>query len=135
MAVSIRLRRMGRKKKAFYRIVVADERNPRQGLFIDDLGYYDPMLEPAQVEINEEKALTWLKQGAKPTDTVRTLLSKAGILRKIHAETHSLDLEEDSTETVESPQEEDEKKEKEEQVAEPPQKEDKKKAEEQSDSE
>ncbi len=113
MAVSIRLRRMGRKKKAFYRIVVADERNPRQGMFIDDLGYYDPIPDPAHVEINEEKALTWLKQGAKPTDTVRTLLSKAGILRKIHAETHSLDLEEDSTETAESPQEEDKKKEEE----------------------
>lgn len=84
MAVSIRLKRMGRKGHPFYRIVVADERNPRQGRYIDDIGYYDPMKDPAEIQINEEKALTWLGKGTVPTGTVRSLLSKAGILQKFH---------------------------------------------------
>lgn len=108
MAIAIRLRRMGRKRKPFYRMIIADERNPRQGKFIDDLGYYDPMQDPAQVQINEEKALMWLKNGAKPTDTVRNLLSKAGILENFHTEVNSADQEGDDTETAEQPQEEDE---------------------------
>ena len=83
MAVSIRLKRMGRKRKPFYRVVVADSRTPRQGAAVDDLGYYDPMTEPVQIQIDEEKALTWLKEGAIPTDTARSLLSKAGVLRKL----------------------------------------------------
>jgi small subunit ribosomal protein S16 len=77
---------MGRKKKPFYRVIVADSRTPRQGVSVDDLGYYDPMTEPVQIQINEEKALTWLKEGAIPTETARSLLSKAGILQKLHAE-------------------------------------------------
>ena len=84
MAVAIRLKRMGRKKKPFYRLVVADERNPRQGLDIDDLGYYDPMQDPVNLQIDAEKALAWLKDGAKPTDTARSLLSKVGIMKKFH---------------------------------------------------
>jgi len=84
LAVAIRLKRMGRRRNPFYRVVVADESNPRQGKAVDDLGYYDPMKDPAQVEINEERALMWLRNGAKPTDTVRCLLSKAGVLRKLH---------------------------------------------------
>lgn len=86
MAVSIRLKRMGRKKKPFYRVVVADSRTPRQGVAIDDLGYYDPMTEPAQIQIDEEKALTWLKEGAKPTDTAKSLLSKVGVLKKLQGQ-------------------------------------------------
>ncbi len=84
MAVAIRLKRFGRKKRPFYRVVVADTKNPRQGESVDDLGYYDPLTEPAQIQINEEKALKWLKEGAKPTDTIRSLLSKTGILQKFH---------------------------------------------------
>ena len=84
MAVAIRLRRMGRKKKPFYRMVVAHKANPQRGKFVDDLGYYDPMKEPAEVIINEEKALMWLGRGAEPTDTARNLLSKQGILKKFH---------------------------------------------------
>lgn len=89
MAVSIRLRRTGRKKRPFYRVVVAHRNNPMPGKFIDDLGYYDPMGEPAVVSINEEKALVWLERGAEPTETVRGLLSKAGVLRKRHEQKYS----------------------------------------------
>lgn len=89
MAVAIRLKRTGRKSKPFYRVIVADERSPRQGKFADDLGYYDPMQEPAQIQIDEEKALMWLKDGAKPTETARSLLSKAGILQKFHDQRQS----------------------------------------------
>ena len=80
MAVKIRLRRMGAKKAPFYRVVVADERSPRDGRFIEEIGYYNPMTNPAEVKISEEKAKTWLKNGAQPTDTVRALLKKSGIL-------------------------------------------------------
>ncbi|MBR1408024.1 MAG: 30S ribosomal protein S16 [Clostridia bacterium] len=78
--VKIRLKRMGMKKKPFYRIVVADERATRDGRFIDEIGYYDPLQNPALVRVDTEKAKTWMKNGAQPTDTVRGLLKKAGAL-------------------------------------------------------
>ena len=78
MAVKIRLKRKGMKKKPFYRVVVADERTPRDGLFIEEIGTYDPMTNPAQIKIDVEKAAAWMKKGAQPTDTVRILLKKAG---------------------------------------------------------
>ena len=98
MALAIRLKRMGRKKKPFYRVVVADSRNPRQGLAVDDLGYYNPMLDPAEIQIDQEKALKWLKNGAIPTETVKSLLSKTGILSKFHGQETD---EEDEAQTVE----------------------------------
>ena len=79
MAVKIRLKRMGAKKKPFYRVVVADSRCPRDGRFIEELGYYDPLKDPAEIKIDAEKAQTWLGAGAQPTDTVRALLKRAGI--------------------------------------------------------
>jgi small subunit ribosomal protein S16 len=82
MAVKIRLKRMGAKKNPFYRIVVADSRAPRDGRFIESLGHYDSTTQPAVVKIDEEKALEWLKKGAQPTDTVRDLFGKAGIMQK-----------------------------------------------------
>ncbi|QAR34123.1 30S ribosomal protein S16 [Geovibrio thiophilus] len=84
MATKIRLMRMGRKKRPFYRIVVADSRERRDGNFIEILGYYNPVTEPAEVKIDEEKALKWLKVGAVPTDTAKNLLSKEGIIKKFH---------------------------------------------------
>jgi small subunit ribosomal protein S16 len=84
MAVKIRLKRMGAKKTPFYRIVVADSRSPRDGRFIETVGTYNPVAEPALVEINEELALKWLKDGAKPSDTVRNLFSSQGIMEKFH---------------------------------------------------
>ena len=80
MAVKIRLKRMGMKKMPFYRVVVADERAPRDGRFIEEIGYYNPMTEPATIKIDAEKAQQWLKNGAQPTDTVRGLLKKGGVL-------------------------------------------------------
>ena len=76
MAVKIRLRRMGAKKAPFYRIVVADERYPRDGRFIEEIGYYDPTKEPTVVNLDADKAKTWLKNGAQPTDTVKVILKK-----------------------------------------------------------
>jgi small subunit ribosomal protein S16 len=84
MAVKIRLKRMGAKKSPFYRIVVADSRSPRDGRFIETVGTYNPVADPAQIEINEELALKWLQNGAKPSDTVRNLFSKKGIMEKFH---------------------------------------------------
>jgi small subunit ribosomal protein S16 len=84
MAVKIRLKRMGAKKTPFYRVVVADSRSPRDGRFIEEIGYYNPIADPAIVKIDEEKALKWILTGAQPTDTVRNLFSKAGILKKVH---------------------------------------------------
>ncbi|GMB08486.1 small subunit ribosomal protein S16 [Thermolongibacillus altinsuensis] len=84
MAVRIRLKRMGAKKSPFYRIVVADSRSPRDGRFIETIGTYNPLTEPAEININEELALKWLQNGAKPSDTVRNLFSKQGILEKFH---------------------------------------------------
>ena len=81
MAVKIRLRRMGAKKAPFYRVIVADERSPRDGKFIDEIGYYNPLTEPADVKINAEKAEMWLKNGAQPTETVKSLLKKSGIVK------------------------------------------------------
>ncbi len=73
MAVKIRLRRMGAKKAPFYRVVVADSRAPRNGRFIEEIGYYNPLTEPVEVKFNEEKATEWLKKGAQPTDVVKRL--------------------------------------------------------------
>ena len=82
MAVRIRLKRMGAKKAPFYRIVVADARSPRDGRFIEEVGYYNPTKEPAELKVNEELAQKWLKNGAQPSDTVKALLKKAGVLDK-----------------------------------------------------
>ena len=82
MAVKIRLKRMGAKKAPFYRIVVADARSPRDGKFIESIGYYDPITTPANVKIDEEKAMKWMDNGAQPTDTVKNLFSKQGIMKK-----------------------------------------------------
>lgn len=81
MATKIRLMRMGRKKRPFYRVVVADSRSRRDGDFIEILGYYNPLTEPAEIKINEEKALKWLENGAIPTDTVRSILSRLGVIK------------------------------------------------------
>ena len=80
MAVKIRLRRMGAKKAPFYRVVVADSRYPRDGRFIEEIGTYNPLSEPSELKIDAERALQWMKNGAQPTDTVRVLLKKAGVL-------------------------------------------------------
>ena len=80
MAVKIRLKRMGAHKKPFYRVVVADSRSPRDGRFIEEIGYYNPMTEPATISIDEEKAKKWLGNGAQPTDTVKFLFKKNGII-------------------------------------------------------
>ena len=79
MAVKIRLTRLGKKKAPFYRVVVADSRSPRDGRFIEEIGYYDPKTDPATIKIDAEKAATWIKNGAQPTDTVRALLKKSGV--------------------------------------------------------
>ncbi|WP_130863841.1 30S ribosomal protein S16 [Bacilliculturomica massiliensis] len=80
MAVKIRLKRMGAHKKPFYRVVVADSRAPRDGKFIEEIGYYNPLVDPAEIKIDDEKAKKWLGTGAQPTDTVKDLLKKSGIL-------------------------------------------------------
>ena len=82
MAVKIRLARGGAKKKPFYQVVVADERFPRDGRFIENLGQYDPKLDPPLMNLKEERVIDWLQKGAQPTDTVRTLLRKQGIWAK-----------------------------------------------------
>ena len=78
--VTIRLRRMGAKKTPFYRIVVADSRYPRDGRFIEEIGTYNPLTEPASINVNADRAQEWIKNGAQPTDTVRGILKKAGVL-------------------------------------------------------
>ncbi len=80
MAVKIRLRRMGAKKAPFYRVVVADSRFPRDGRFIEEIGYYNPTKDPADVKIDADKAKNWIANGAQPTDTVKALLKKEGVL-------------------------------------------------------
>ena len=80
MAVKIRLRRMGAKKNPFYRIVVADSRYPRDGRFIEEIGTYNPTLQPSEVKVDADKAKQWLANGAQPTDTVKALLKKEGII-------------------------------------------------------
>ena len=86
MAVKLRLRRMGAKRQPFYRIVAADSRSPRDGKFIEIIGTYNPLTEPAEIKIDEELVLKWLRTGAEPTETVRTLFRKTGILEKFHNE-------------------------------------------------
>ena len=78
--VKIRLRRMGSKKNAFYRVVVADSRSPCDGRFIEELGYYNPLTDPATIKINEEQAKKWIADGAQPTETVRSIFKKSGII-------------------------------------------------------
>jgi len=89
MAVKLRLKRMGTTKKPFYRIVAADSRSPRDGRFIELVGTYNPLVTPAEVSIDEEVAMKWLRTGAEPTDTVRDLLKRQGIMTKLHVERHS----------------------------------------------
>ena len=84
MAVKIRLKRMGAKKRPFYRIVVADSRSPRDGRFIEEIGTYNPIVEPAEIKIDKDSAIKWVNNGAEPTDTVRSLFKKTGILEAIH---------------------------------------------------
>ncbi|MHC1695079.1 MAG: 30S ribosomal protein S16 [Eubacteriales bacterium] len=80
MSVKIRLRRMGAKKAPFYRVVVADSRYPRDGRFIEEIGYFNPLTEPSEIKIDEEKAKKWIANGAQPTETVKTLLRKSNII-------------------------------------------------------
>ena len=80
MAVKMRLTRIGKKKAPFYRVVIADARAPRDGRFVEEIGYYNPMTEPADIKIDADKAKQWLKNGAQPTDTVKALLKKSGIV-------------------------------------------------------
>ena len=84
MSVKIRMRRMGSKRKPFYRIVVADSRMPRDGRFIEEVGYYNPLTNPDEVKLEEDKIFDWLQKGAQPSDTVRSLLSKAGLMTRYH---------------------------------------------------
>jgi small subunit ribosomal protein S16 len=83
MAVKIRLRRMGAHKAPFYRIVVADSRSPRDGRFIEEIGYYNPLEEPAVIKVDEEKAVKWVKNGAQPSDIVKRLFDRSGISAKL----------------------------------------------------
>jgi len=84
VAVKLRLKRMGSKQKPFYRVVAADSRSPRDGKFIETVGTYNPITEPAEVKIDEELALKWLANGAIPTDTVRNLFKQTGVMKKFH---------------------------------------------------
>lgn len=82
MATKIRLKRMGAKKAPFYRLVVADSRSPRDGRVVEEIGYYNPVKQPVEIKVDEEKALHWLNTGAQPSETVRALLKKAGVWQK-----------------------------------------------------
>jgi len=82
VAVKIRLKRMGAKKKPFYRLVVADSRSPRDGRFIEEVGFYNPISHPAEVRIEDEKVIKWMLNGAQPTDTVKDLFKKYGVMEK-----------------------------------------------------
>lgn len=84
MSVKIRMRRMGSKRKPFYRLVIADSRMPRDGRFIEEVGFYNPLSDTDSVKLDEEKVFAWLQKGAQPSDTVRSLLSKAGLMKKYH---------------------------------------------------
>ncbi|MFD2116856.1 30S ribosomal protein S16 [Paenibacillus yanchengensis] len=84
MAVRIRLKRIGAHKAPFYRVVVSDSRSPRDGRFIEEIGTYNPIAQPTQLKIDEEKALKWLQNGAQASDTVRSLLSQVGVMKKFH---------------------------------------------------
>lgn len=89
MAVKLRLQRFGAKKKPFYRVVAADAKSPRDGRFIEIIGTYDAVKDPAIIKIDEEKALGWMSNGAKPTDTVRAIFSSEGIMKKFHDQKNS----------------------------------------------
>lgn len=89
MSVKIRLKRMGSKKRPFYRIVVADSRSPRDGRFIETVGTYNPLTQPEQVTLKEEAIMGWLNNGAQPSDTVRNILSKEGVMKKFHEAKYS----------------------------------------------
>ena len=89
MAVKIRLKRMGSKKNPFYRVVVADSRSPRDGRFIETVGTYNPLVAENQVTLKEDRVLAWLADGAQPSDTVRNILSKEGVLKKFHDSKYS----------------------------------------------
>lgn len=89
MAVKLRLKRMGAKRAPYYRIVAADSRSPRDGRFIETVGTYNPVAKGEQVTLKEEEVLKWLSNGAQPTDTVRDILSKAGIMKKFHESKNS----------------------------------------------
>ena len=84
MSVKIRLKRMGAKKRPFYRVVIADSRSPRDGRFIETVGTYNPLVEVIQVTLKEERVREWLSKGAQPSDTVRNILSKEGVMKKFH---------------------------------------------------
>ncbi len=84
MSVKIRLKRMGSKKRPFYRIVVADSRSPRDGRFIETVGTYNPLTDPETVTLKEEKVMNWLNNGAQPSDTVRNILSRNSVMKKFH---------------------------------------------------
>ena len=84
MSVKIRLKRMGSKKRPFYRIVVADSRSPRDGRFIETVGTYNPLTDPETVTLKEEKVMNWLNNGTQPSDTVRNILSRNGVMKKFH---------------------------------------------------
>ena len=86
MAVKLRLKRMGAKQRPFYRIVVADSRSPRDGRFIEEIGTYNPIVEPAEIKFDKDAAKKWISNGAQPTDTVRALFRKTGLLEEIHKE-------------------------------------------------
>lgn len=85
MAVKIRLRRIGAKKKPMYRLVIADSHAPRDGRFIETVGHYNPLVDPAEINVNEERVQQWLKWGAQPTETVRSLLARIGVWQKFTA--------------------------------------------------
>ncbi len=87
--VKLRLKRMGAKKQAFYRIVAMDAKTKRDGKAIEELGFYDPIKQPAEVKIDKEKALKWLNEGAQPSDTVKNLFSKEGIMKEFHDSKYS----------------------------------------------
>lgn len=84
MSVKIRLKRMGAKKRPFYRVVVADSRSPRDGRFIEIVGTYNPIVEPAEIKLDDQKIIEWLQKGAQPTNSVRNMLSNAGIMKQFH---------------------------------------------------
>ena len=89
MSVKIRMHRAGAKRKPFYRIVIADSRMPRDGRFIEQVGYYNPVSQPKELKLDEDKIFEWLKKGAQPSDTVRSFLSSAGLMAKLHDEKYN----------------------------------------------
>lgn len=100
MAVKIRLKRIGAKKNPFYRVVVADSRSPRDGRFIEEIGYYTPLTEPTTFKIDDEKAREWLSQGAQPTDTVGRLFREFGVYEQSEEKSVEVDKAEEAEETI-----------------------------------